>query len=271
MKIGYLLLALAGLAIGFALPTFAQDQNTISPEVRQKIEAVFERFQEAYNKHGAAAMADLYTRDAVEFRSWQGLASGQEVIGKRFAFDFASGPGKMVNELVHAYAVGDDICAISKTTVGPSKGQAVTLYVDDADAWKIRMAYVNHSAQDKKANDPQVRQQIEAEFVKFQEAHNKHDAAAMAALYTQDAVEVQSWATSWGGGTFSGRQAIEKMFGVDFALNRGQMANELVQLYAIGNDICAIADRSVGEWKGHAVTIHVREADTWKIRVAYVK
>jgi len=216
-------------------------------------------------------MAALHTRDAAEFRSWQGLASGQEVIGKRFAFDFASGAGKMLNELVQAYAIGDDICAISKTSVGTIKGQAVTIYVDDADVWKIRMAYVNHSAEDKNAIDPQVRQQIEAECVKFQEAHNKHDAAAMAALYTQDAVEVQSWATSWGGGTFSGRQAIEKMLGVDFALNHGQMANELVQAYAIGNDICAIADRSVGEWKGHAVTIYVRDADTWKICMAYVK
>jgi ketosteroid isomerase-like protein len=129
-------------------------------------------------------------------------------------------------------------------------------------------------AQEQKAVDPEVRQQIEALSLKFVEARNKHDAAAMVALYTQDAVEVQSWATSWGGGTFSGRQAIEKMFGVGFALNHGQMADEIVQVYAIGNDICAIADRSVGEWKAHAVTIYVRAHDSWevpwKIRMVYV-
>ena len=89
------------------------------------------------------AVAELHTLDAVELRSWQGLASGREAIGKRFAFDFASGPpGKMVNELVQVCAVGNDVCAISNTTVGTFKGHAVTLYVRDADTWKIRMAYV---------------------------------------------------------------------------------------------------------------------------------
>ena len=137
-----LLVCLVMLAMGFALPTLAQEKNAVAPEVRQQIEAVFTQFQEAYNKHDAAAMAALHTQDAVEFRSWAGLASGREAIGKRFAFDFASGPGKMVNELAQVYAIGNDVCAISNTTVGTFKGHAVTIYVRDADTWKIRMAYV---------------------------------------------------------------------------------------------------------------------------------
>jgi hypothetical protein len=48
-----LLLTLAWLAIGFALPTFAQEQNTVDPEVRQQIEAVAMKFGEAFNKHDA--------------------------------------------------------------------------------------------------------------------------------------------------------------------------------------------------------------------------
>jgi uncharacterized protein (TIGR02246 family) len=136
------LLALVGLAISFALPTFAQEKNTVDPQVRQQIEAVFMKFQEAYNKHDAAAMAALHTQDAVEVRSWQGLASGREAIEKRFAGDFASSPGKMVNELVQVYAIGNDICAISDTRVGESKGHAVTIYVREGDDLKIRMAYV---------------------------------------------------------------------------------------------------------------------------------
>jgi hypothetical protein len=32
-----LLLALAGLAIGFAVPALAQEQNTVDPEVRQQM------------------------------------------------------------------------------------------------------------------------------------------------------------------------------------------------------------------------------------------
>jgi hypothetical protein len=70
-----LLVSLVVLAMGFALPNFAQEKNAVVPEIRQQIEAVFAQFQEAYNKHDAAAMAALHTQDAVEFRSWQGLAS----------------------------------------------------------------------------------------------------------------------------------------------------------------------------------------------------
>ena len=39
-----LLLTLAGLAIGFTVPTFAQEQNAVDPEVRQQIEAVLIKF-----------------------------------------------------------------------------------------------------------------------------------------------------------------------------------------------------------------------------------
>ena len=44
MKIRFVV-ALAGLAISFASPTFAQGQKAVSPEVRQQIEGVFRQFQ----------------------------------------------------------------------------------------------------------------------------------------------------------------------------------------------------------------------------------
>ena len=82
-----LLLPIVGLAISFALPTFAQEQNTVDPEVRQQIEAVSMKFVEAYNKYDAAALAALFTEDAVEVRNWPndehgGTASGREAIEK---------------------------------------------------------------------------------------------------------------------------------------------------------------------------------------------
>ena len=36
------LLALAGLAVGFALPIFAQEQKAVDPKARQEIEAIEE-------------------------------------------------------------------------------------------------------------------------------------------------------------------------------------------------------------------------------------
>ena len=38
-----LVVSLAGLAMGFALPTFAQQTNTPDPELRQQLEAVIEK------------------------------------------------------------------------------------------------------------------------------------------------------------------------------------------------------------------------------------
>jgi hypothetical protein len=87
------LLTLVGLAFGSAVPALAQEQNTVNPEVRQQIEAVLVKFDEAFNKNDAAATAALFTQDAVHvIRTWSegGLASGQQAIEKRLAVEFAS-------------------------------------------------------------------------------------------------------------------------------------------------------------------------------------
>jgi len=78
-----LLLILAGSAIGFAVPLLAQEQNTVSPEVRQQIEEVLAKYEDAYNKRDAAAIAALYTADAAEVFEKEeagGSASGRETI-----------------------------------------------------------------------------------------------------------------------------------------------------------------------------------------------
>jgi hypothetical protein len=64
-------------------------------------------------------------------------------------------------------------------------------------------------AQEKTAVDPEVGQQVEAVAIQVVEALNKHDAAAAAALYTQDAVRLEDWN---GGGLHVGREDIEKDF-----------------------------------------------------------
>jgi hypothetical protein len=81
-----LLLTLAGLAIGFAVPALAQEQNTVDPEVRRQIEAVRMKFDEAFNKYDAAACAAFFTQDGVEIiRTWSegGLPSGQQALEEK--------------------------------------------------------------------------------------------------------------------------------------------------------------------------------------------
>jgi ketosteroid isomerase-like protein len=121
-------------------------------------------------------------------------------------------------------------------------------------------------AQEQRAVSPYVRQQIEAASVKFQEAYNSHDVAAIVALYTQDAVEVREWQ-----GVFCGQEAIEKRLADDFASSPGKLVNKLVQVYPIADAVCAMFDTQVGETLGDTVTVYVRHADGWKIRMTYVK
>src|SRR5215469_13528995 len=112
-----LLLTLAGLAIGFVVSALAQQQNTVDPEVRQQIEAVLTKFEDAFNKNGAAAIAALYTPDAAEVFEKEaagGSVSGREAIEQRYASHFASNPGKLSLKLVQLYPIGDEVCAVSE-------------------------------------------------------------------------------------------------------------------------------------------------------------
>ena len=80
--------------------------------------------------------------------------------------------------------------------------------------------------------------------MQFGEVYNRHDAAAIAALYTQDAVRVVDWEA---GTNFFGREAIEKGFAADFG----------AMLY--------------GTWSASSPPNPVRKlTDTWKIRMDFV-
>jgi uncharacterized protein (TIGR02246 family) len=96
-----LVVALLGLAIGLSVPGLAQEQNTVDPEVRRQIEALIVKFDEAYNRSDAVAIADLFTPDAVQVWEWEsagGVASGQQAIEKRYEAQFATSPRKLVRK-----------------------------------------------------------------------------------------------------------------------------------------------------------------------------
>ncbi len=141
-----LLLALVGLAIGFATPVFAQVKKEVNAEVRQQIEALLVKGDEAYNKHDAAGLAAGFTEDAVFVGgSVRGPHYGRQAIGQRIALDMASSPGELSqsHELLQVYELGIDVCTISKFTVGQRKEYAICLFVREADGWKIRMEYAD--------------------------------------------------------------------------------------------------------------------------------
>jgi ketosteroid isomerase-like protein len=122
-------------------------------------------------------------------------------------------------------------------------------------------------AQEQNRIDAEVRQQIEAVDMKFAEAYNKHDTVASAAFYTQNAVQVSEWEL---GNPALGQKAIEERYSLDFASHPTECTGELVQMYAIGDEILATWHWGCGPSNGYSVKIYVRDADTWKIRMEYV-
>jgi hypothetical protein len=102
--------------------------------------------------------------------------------------------------------------------------------------------------------------------MKFVEAQNKGDAAAIAALFTQDAIQV--WYGLSEGGLASGQQAIEKRYRATFAAPT-PLDSKIIQMFPVGSDICAITEYKIPTWKGHVMTLFRREGDDWKIGMAY--
>ena len=60
-----LVILLAGWAIGVAVPAFAQQKDTVDPQIAQQIRALGVKYDEAFNKNDADAVAAFYTEDAV--------------------------------------------------------------------------------------------------------------------------------------------------------------------------------------------------------------
>src|SRR3984893_14903630 len=83
------LLALVGLAICLSFPIFAEEKEDVKPfpftpipagpQLVQQIEAINQKFDEAFNMHDAAAVGELYTANAVQTTPG-GSFSGREAI-----------------------------------------------------------------------------------------------------------------------------------------------------------------------------------------------
>jgi uncharacterized protein (TIGR02246 family) len=129
---------------------------------------------------------------------------------------------------------------------------------------------VSTFAQQIDAVDPKVVQQIRALAMKYEEAYNKHDPPAVAALFTEDGVRVTPT------GTFYGRPAIEKSF-AKYDFQRWHVTDlykRLDRVIAVGNGVSAHGiwgctfqdDAFTKQNEGHFSWILVRDGNAWKIR-----
>jgi ketosteroid isomerase-like protein len=150
-----LVVTLVGLAISFALPIFAQEKAATpavsnpfqpipaGPALVQQLEAMNEKFDEAFNKHDATAVASFYTANA-NLSSSEGFASGLPDIEKYFTNVFQRySPSDNSTKINYVYAFGGDLCAIGgwTVTINGSKqagGYLINVYTHARDTWKIR-------------------------------------------------------------------------------------------------------------------------------------
>jgi uncharacterized protein (TIGR02246 family) len=124
--------------------------------------------------------------------------------------------------------------------------------------------------------DPQLRQQLDALVTKFDEAKNKNDAAAVAALFTEDAILVTDT------GPIYGRDAIEKSYAgtfqqIHFSNHLGQAdPNSIRAIGTVGDEIWSNGEWSVTlqgqsgspiQLKGYWSAVQVREDGAWKDRM----
>jgi ketosteroid isomerase-like protein len=124
-----------------------------------------------------------------------------------------------------------------------------------------------------KTPDPELRQQLDAFVKKFDEARNNSDAAAMAALFTEDAIIVADT------GPIYGREAIEKYHADGFKQFHFSNSLSTADQYSPHSIGTAGNERNnSGEWsmtlqgqtgdpielKGYFSCVDIREGDTWK-------
>jgi hypothetical protein len=76
--------ALLGLAIGFAVATFAQQKGTVDPETAQQVRALASNYDAAFNRQDAVTVAGLYAEDAV-FNTPEGIFHGRQAIEELYA------------------------------------------------------------------------------------------------------------------------------------------------------------------------------------------
>jgi uncharacterized protein (TIGR02246 family) len=151
-----LVVALVGLAIGFAVPAFAQQKDAVDPEIAEQIRALATKYDEAFNQNDAAAVAALITEGAV-WTTPHGKLSGRQAIQKdyadraflRYHCNNVSTKCDQVNKF------GDDVEATGTWSctfqddfghIKHVKGHFTWIIVHEVDNWQIREDLYDESA-----------------------------------------------------------------------------------------------------------------------------
>jgi uncharacterized protein (TIGR02246 family) len=148
-------LALVGLAISFAVPTFAQQTDKPDPQLRERLTAVIQKHADAMNKNDASAAAACFTDDAVLVTD-RGPIKGREAIEKWYADLFKNvsfsdhiitvdpdSPHTFGMDAKEIWATGAWSSTIKGENFGPTQIRGYWSVVREGDDLKIRMLCSN--------------------------------------------------------------------------------------------------------------------------------
>jgi uncharacterized protein (TIGR02246 family) len=161
------LCVLAGLAISFAIPAFAQRKEAIDPQTLAQFDAHRTKYSEAYNNNDAAALAALYAEDAL-FITDRGPVYGRHAIEKWYADTFRQWPITNFSRDTYGLNVIDTVAwsveewwGILHGESGPVlvEGYESAIYFREGDAWKIRMLTVTEKPRPRQNRGDEARNQ----------------------------------------------------------------------------------------------------------------
>jgi ketosteroid isomerase-like protein len=157
------LLTLVGLAISFALPTFAQEKDTAplgvaqqrdilgDPKVDDEFGVLATKREEAFTNKDAAAVAALFTEDAVLVAP-DGVFAGRQAIQKRYEDTFQEWSSMLLSDPrewqpLPLKAIDNAVWSVGEwwgtlqSQAGPVfvTGYSSAIYVLEGDEWKIRL------------------------------------------------------------------------------------------------------------------------------------
>lgn len=159
-----LLLALAGSQIGFVSPSFAQQKDTVDPRAAKQRDLLSDakvvdefgqlgqKLDDAYSQKDAAALAALFTEDALLVAP-DGQFSGRQAIQKRYEDTFQRTPFVSFGDPSHyllkaidnaAWSVGEWSSTLQgETGIVFLRGYWTAIYVHEADGWKMRLLTIS--------------------------------------------------------------------------------------------------------------------------------
>ena len=143
MKI-HSLLALVGMALGFAWPSFAQEkESTLSEQDRQQIDALATKYAEAVNQTDAAAIAALFTEEGV-FVTPAGILTGRAAVEKFYQGQFKDTPVSDSSiKTVDLHGAGNLAWAVGQWANNTAQGNWGAVDERTDGTWKIRMLTFN--------------------------------------------------------------------------------------------------------------------------------